>query len=273
MLDGLSFDYPDEFGVRWGISLDGWDSGSGTTLELIQRLRSPGGAWASSDPQRRAKTLTLSGTFTAPTPGVALDAAARLRAAVSPLPVPLKVTDWSGTKSLMVQRSDDLLIKDITDVTFSYSVQVVAADPRKSGETLARVTALPSSSGGLSVPFTVPFSINASVDTGQITLTNPGDMTGPVVARVDGPCSDFTITHAGASGTRIFSMNLPLADGEFVVIDMENETVKAQGQTGRTQWVTSRGFAGFDPGVNTWAFSASSATAALLTITATPSYE
>jgi hypothetical protein len=59
--------------------------------------------------------------------------------------------------------------------------------------------------------------------------------------------------------------------GEWLTINMDTHQVLANDQANRAQYITSAGWSGFDPGVNVWAFSASSYNAAsMLTVTATP---
>ena len=274
ILGGLDFSVPTPEGVEFIVTdVTGWDNGPASTLETIQRLRAPGG-WRSSDPQFTVRPLSLEVELASPNMAALLAAIRQIRQAATLEETLLTVTDpGAGPLSLRVSRQGEVLAVAHGENYGTVSVSLTAADSRKFGPTQQEATPLPSATGGLTVPFTVPFTINSVVQTGQISMTNDGDLTGPVVARVDGPCSDFTITHVGSSGSRIFSLALPLAAGEWVEIDMENETVLAQGQSSRSQWVTSRGFAGFDPGPNTWAFASSTATAAMLTITATPSYE
>jgi len=169
-----------------------------------------------------------------------------------------------------VRRDGDVLITWTDACVFEWSVQFVALDPRKFGVPLTGSTGLPSSSGGLTVPFTVPFAINSTVAYGQVSLTNPGNEVGPVTMRIDGPCTGPVITHAGSGLSLVFAASLTLGVGEFLAIDMEAQSVLAQGQSSRANWITSRGWSGFEPGSNTWAFTAASVTAALLTVTANP---
>lgn len=258
-----------------GLRLTGWDGSPGSNLQVTQKLRAPGG-WSSSDPQFTARTLGLTGFIVGPDAATVIAACDALAAAVTLTETDLTVTDAGvEPRTMRVARQGDLIVEGTPTATVKqFSIGLVAADPRKFGTTLSQTTALPSSSGGITVPFAVPFSIDSVVNTGQISMTNAGNTTGPVLARVDGPAPQgATVTHSSDAGTRIFSFNLPLADGEWVDIDMENETILAQGQASRSQWITSRGFAAFDAGVNTWAFSSPASTAATLTITATSASE
>jgi hypothetical protein len=123
------------------------------------------------------------------------------------------------------------------------------------------------------VPFTVPFTIPAVQSSGIVNATNPGNVNGPVTVRVTGPCVGPVVTHVDRFGNPdVFAMtgfNLPA--GQWVDVDMEAQTVLAQGQAERTQMVTSAGFGVFEPGLNTWAFTVASTTGTpTMSVTVTP---
>lgn len=108
----------------------------------------------------------------------------------------------------------------------------------------------------LTAALTVPFQINATTVTGQVNLNNPGNESGPVVLRIDGPCTGPVVTHVSTGNALVFSSSLVLQDNEFLLIDMDARTALANGQANRADYITSRGWSSFDPGDNTWAFSA-----------------
>jgi len=121
---------------------------------------------------------------------------------------------------------------------------------------------------------TIPFTIDAVTVTGQVSLVNPGNETGPVRLRIDGPCRGPVVTHVSSGTQLIFSSSLVLGAGEWIDVDMEARTVLANGQASRAPWITSRGWSGFTPGENTWAFTAAAFDAAArLTVVATPSWK
>lgn len=103
---------------------------------------------------------------------------------------------------------------------------------------------------------TVPFRINATTITGQVSLTNPGNESGTVVLRIDGPCVGPVVTHVSTGAALVFSSSLVLREGEWLEVDMDARTALANGQSNRAGYITSRGWSAFDPGLNTWAFSA-----------------
>ena len=155
-------------------------------------------------------------------------------------------------------------------MSFAWSIQVIALDPRKLGAPLTGSTGLPSSSGGFTFPHTFPFAINSTVVSGQVSLFNPGNETGPVTLRIDGPIVGPIITHVGSGLQLVFSASLTLGAGEFLLVDMEAHTAMAQGQSSRANWILSRGWSGLEPGNNTWSFAAASGTTGLLTVTGVP---
>ena len=271
VLGDLDLHSTDASGVQWVLAdLKGWGA-SGGTLAPTQKPRSAG-AWAGNS-YSRARSLVLTGTCIAPSAALASDALDRLIDAASLDDTRMDVIEGGRTRWAMVQRDGDVLPTWMGDTAFEYSVQAVALDPRKHGDPLTASTALPSSTGGLTVPFTVPFSINATQVSGQVSLTNPGNTSGSVRLRIDGPVTGPVVTHVATGLRLVFAASLVLGAGEWIDVDLEARTVMANGQSSRANWITSRGWSSFEPGPNTWAFTAVSYTpGALLTVTATPAW-
>jgi len=261
----------DDFGVTWILDENGvvgWGAPGGT-LAPVQKVRQRG-AWGGLS-YAQPRPMTMAGTCMAPTAALASLALDRLIDACSLDDTTLTVVESGRSRWCTVRRDGPVLDPQwIGTTAFTWSIQVVAVDPRKLGAPLTGNTGLPSSSGGLVVPFTIPFAINSVVGSGLVSLTNPGNETGPVTMRLDGPCNGPVITHTGSGLSLIFSASLVLLAGEWLDIDMEGHKVMAQGQSSRANAITSRGWSGFESGNNTWAFTAVSSSAARLTVTATP---
>lgn len=273
-LGGIPFGRVDSFGVDWAIDADGFDGwgATGSTRQSQQRVRQSGGT--SGRGYAKPRPLSFMGRAYAPTPELARDALDRLNAAVSINDTLLTVYEPGLTRHMAVYRSDDVIPKWQMPTILSWAFGMQSDDWRKFGADLTGVTFLPSSTGGLTIPFTIPFTINAVQVSGQVSLFNPGNDTGPVKLRIDGPCQGPVITHVGSGLSLVFSASLVLGAGEWLDIDMENQTVLANGQSSRSGYVTSRGWAGFEPGLNTWAFTAQGYDpAAKLTVIATPSWQ
>lgn len=273
VLGGLDLNTTEvDTGVLWAAEpIRGWQ-GPASSIAVARKPRAHGG-WAGSA-FMLPRHMTITGKVLAPSEEALTDALDRLNEAATLADTTLTVTEAAGARSCTVRREDEVLAPLITPLLAEFSVQLVAPDPRKFGAPLSGSTALPSSTGGLTVPFTVPFSIDAVTVSGQVSLTNPGNMTGPVSLRIDGPVTGPVVTHVGTGRALVFASSLVLGAGEFVTVDMERQEVLAQGQSSRAGWVTSDGWSGFQPGVNVWSFSALAYDAAsLLTVTATPTWE
>lgn len=272
VLGGLDLGTLEASGVKWTTqSVEGW-GGTGSSIAVVKKPRSAG-AWAGHG-YGLARHVSIGGLVRAPTEDAISDAFDRLSEAVAFEDTLLTITEGTRSRWCNVRREDEVLRSDLSPTIAKWSLQVVALDSRKHGASLTGSTRLPSFSGGLSVPFTVPFSINSTRVTGQVSLTNPGNETGPVSLRIDGPCVGPVVTHVSSGLSLVFASSLVLGVGEWIDVDMEAHTVMANGQSSRANWVTSRGWSGFVPGPNVWAFTAASYTAdALLTVTATPSWK
>jgi len=262
-------------GVEWVVQRDqfsGWDDGPASTVSIQQKARGDGG-WTGK-PNRKPMHPVLGGFVYAPNEDALDDARDRLKAACTLDLTTLTITRGSRARWTSVQREDEVLFKVLSPTKAAWSIQLVAPDSRKFGATLTDSTALPSTSGGLTIPYTIPYSINSTQVSGQVSLINPGNTPGPVRLRIDGPITGPVVTHVSSGLRLVFAASLTLGVGEFLTVDMESQLVLAQGQSGRANWVTSRGWSQFEPGVNTWAFTAVGYSPdALLTVSADPSWQ
>ncbi len=270
-IGGVTFGEIDANGVEWHMTdLAGWGSVA-STLQLTQKPRGPG-AFRSVPAFFTPRTLAPAGSVFAPSFDAASAAWDQLCAAFPLDPTVLSVTEGSRTRTMSVQRAGETLVTWLTDTTFQWSAQLSAADPRKMATALTTSTGLPSSTGGLTIPFTIPFTIASTVVSGQCSLINPGNTPGPLTLRIDGPIVGPVITHVSTGLALTFASSLTLNTGEFLLIDMEAQTALANGQSSRNGYITSRGWFGFDPGVNQFSFTAVSGSGQL-TVTGTPAWQ
>lgn len=256
----------------WLINQSGLTGISGEpapTLAPVQRTREDG-AW-SGDSFTGARYPGVAGTIRSDTPQLLNAAIDLLKAAVTNDEFTVTVTESGRARTLQVKRAGETIVQKVNNRFATYSILLEADDPRLFGEPMVASTHLQASSGGLTIPFTLPTPISATVTSGLISMTNPGSKTGKVTMRVDGPCHGPIITHRGSGASLVLSASLVQGVGEWIDIDMDAHTVLAQGQASRRGFVTSAGWSSFEPGLNVWAFSAASFDAgALLTITGTP---
>lgn len=257
----------DANGVLWWVEqLQGWGSPKGT-LTVTQRPRSHGGT--RSESFLTPRVIAVTGEIVAPTPALLAQARHQLDAAVSLTDTSFSVTEYGETLHATVTRQDEVLYGDETETWTTFSIQLVAEDPRRYGASASFSTGEGSQSGGLTFPATWPISWPATVVSGVVSFNNPGNTAAPVTLRIDGPCTGPIITHVTNGSQLVFASSLVLQSGEFLIVDMEARTVKAQGQASRVGYVTSRGWFQLDPGPNDIGFAASSYDAgALLTVTA-----
>lgn len=255
------------------LALDGWSGSPASTLTVDQRSGASGG-WASPNPVMRSRTYGLSGIVTHCDPERVSAALDILNDAVALDAVKMTVGEGDRRRWSMVQRQDEILVDDSDPQCAKWSVQLVAADPFKYDDPFVVSTAVPSTTGGLAIPTDVPFAITSTVATGSCSALNPGNATGPVRMRIDGPITGPVITHIGSGLALVFAASLTIAAGEWLDIDMQRRTVLANGTASRNGWVTSRGWSGFEKGPNTWSLAAvASSPGALLTVTATPAWK
>jgi hypothetical protein len=270
-LNGLVLSDIDAFGVDWSTwQVDGWDGSPASSLALTQKTRAAG-AWTSPR-NLAARSLGALGRFVAPDVDSAVAAIDRLNAAARLNGGTLSVQRGSQSRSCTVYRQGEVLLTEETATMYQWTVNLVAPDPRKFGTKVAASTGLPSSSGGLAIPFTIPFTIASTVVSGRCVLTNPGNATGPVTLRIDGPVVGPQIVHITSGLTLTFGSSLTINSGEWLTVDMEAQTALLNDQASRNNGITNRGWFGFSPGANEFDFSAVSGSGQL-TVTATPTWQ
>jgi hypothetical protein len=271
-IGNIIFNTVDANGTLWPVTVSsGWGTPAPTLTE-VQKVRRSG--FTDGDSFSAGRVMTLSGWIISTSPAQHSADWDSLISNVSRQPTLMQVSESGRVRWCMVRRSAEIIRTKHPGPASEFTIQVTAKDWRKFGTPLTGSTALPASSGGFTVPYTLPFDIPATSISGTVSLTNPGNETGPVTMRVDGPTIGPVITHLGSGLSLVFSASLVLNTGEWIDIDMENHTVLANGTASRAGYISSRGWSGFDSGPNIWQFTAFSFNAAsLLTVTATPADE
>ena len=270
-LGALPLGRVDEYGVDWAIDRRGFDGWGATrsTRRTEQKTRGHGGT--SGEGFLAPRAIAVRGRAYAPTPEAARYALDRLNDAASIDDFVYTVNEPGLSRWLFAHRVDDVQVSWTTPTELAWTVGLVADDPRKLHQELSAATGLPSTTGGLTIPYTVPFTINATTVSGQVSLTNPGNIAGPVRLRIDGPVAGPVITHVASGRSLVFSSSYTLGAGQWLDIDMDAHTVLENGQANRRMYVISDDWSGFEPGANTWTFTAATFDiAAALTVYATP---
>lgn len=272
-IGGYEFTDAAQPGVKFSQQkMSGWDGATASTKQLQQKPRA-GGAFKGNTPQRTARTITWGFQLHASSVAAMSAALDEINAAVGLDDVPMVVEVDGASRWAPVSQQDEPAIEEVHPLLKRISLQLSSAESRKFGQELTASTALPSSTGGLQIPFTVPFTIDATTVSGLVALTNPGNATGPVRLRINGPVTGPVVTHVGSGLALVFSSSIALGVGEWIDVDMEAQTVLAQGQSSRSGWVVQRDWSGFEEGPNVWAFSAVGYDpAASLQVFATPAW-
>ena len=231
-LGSVSLGMVDAAGVAWHLTgMEGWDSPD-QRAEYSAR-EADHGAWA-APVYLSQRPITLAGKIE--TSGVAV-----LDSAMEQLIAACALTDTTLTvyettpKQATVRRSGPLLLRPITDRIAEYSILVTAADPRRYSTTLqSQSTALPSVTGGLTLPITMPITISATTVAGSITLTNSGSMATRPTLTLAGPVDTPTIVAALPGGTVTqIAYGGALQAGDVLVIDSAARTVVLNGTASR----------------------------------------
>jgi hypothetical protein len=272
-VNNITMNTVDSSGIQWVLSdLQGWGS-PGSTAQATPRARGRGSTM--SEAFMKHRTLVGTGAILVNDPALLTTAIDQLIAAVDLDPFNIIVAEPGLTRSISVQRQDDVLPKKLNAYEAEFSFQVTAKDPLKYGDLVTTTTLLPSSSGGRTYPATYPITYTGVSNTGIVRVANPGNAQAPVWLRIDGPipAGGWTITHTGKKQSLSFASTLALAAGEFVTVDMDRREILAQGQSARAGYVTSRGWFSMDPGNNDIAFSAANySSTAQLTVTTKPAW-
>lgn len=272
-LGDLTLNAVDADGVVWVLEGFNWEDSAASTVEITQRGRGHGAT--GSEGFYQAMVYTLSGTIMAPSAALGFAARNRMAAAVTLEPFQMTVADGGAVLHSIVERQDQVIFKRLNPTDRTFSIQVVAKDPRKFGDLVSYSTVLPFSSGGLVRPSTWPRTWSGVSGTGTVTVNNPGNTEAPVWLRIDGPlpAGGHSVTHQGKKRTLTFGTTLALAAGEFLTVDMDRREVLAQGQSARSGYVTNRGWFSLDPGDNVISFSSVNYSAtASLTLTTKPAW-
>lgn len=231
-LGSISLGMVDAAGVAWHLQeLEGWDSPD-LRAEYSAR-EADHGAWA-APVYLSQRPITLAGRIEAGNIASLDSAVEQMIAACSLTDTTLTVYETTA-KQATVRRSGKPLIRPITDRIAQYSLLVTAADPRRYSTVLqSQSTALPSVTGGVTLPITMPLTITATTVSGSITLTNTGSIATRPTLTIAGPVVTPTIVAAlpGGAVTQIIYGDT-LQAGDVLVIDSAARTVVLNGTASR----------------------------------------
>lgn len=229
----------DAAGVAWVLQkLEGWDS-SDSRGEVQQREGSHGSWFA---PVYLAdRPITLEGLIIAPDRAALEEAMERLRAAAGLSDTVLVVWE-TVAKRAVVRRSGRVVIQYVTDDKATFSVLVTAADPRRYEiDQQSGTTGLPVSSGGITLPFTLPVTLSAVSVSGQVTATNAGTVESCPVIRIDGPVANpVVLAQYQDSTVRQLRYGETIASGDYLTIDVDSKQALLNGSASRRRYLSAQ---------------------------------
>lgn len=138
-----------------------------------------------------------------------------------------------GTEYVMFGRPR-LWEPEMTHIEFGYAytrAAFVAQDPRiYSGTLHEESTGLPTQTGGLTVPLTVPFTIDGTLTNGRADLVNDGTTNTSVLFRIDGPVEQPWVAIQRPDGTtQQIRMGLDLSASQWLELDTAAGTALLNG--------------------------------------------
>ncbi|GAA3384511.1 hypothetical protein [Streptomyces racemochromogenes] len=236
-LGSLQLSISDDSGVDWVVTdLQGWSS-PGVRAEASPR-QADHGSWP-APVYLDARPITIVGSIEAQTESARDAAVEQLIAAVALEDTILTVAE-SIPKQVTVRRSGDVLVQLEGPYNASYSLMVTAYDPRRYSTTLqTQSTGLPSVTGGLTLPISMPISFATTITGGAFTLINDGSIGTRPVFTVQGPAVNPIIVCTHPDGTvDQLSYAATLVLGDTLVIDTAAHSVTLNGTVSRRRYLS-----------------------------------
>lgn len=235
----VTFGETDANGTQWfWLELDGWD-GSDVSGQVVQRASDHGG-WPTQQ-FYAPRSLTWSVLIIAPSQELRDVARAQLQSAISVSDLSTFTYNEPIPKQAMVRRSGRIAETYATLNEAAFAIPLICPDPRKYGTSLKTATATfldNTTSLGVTVPFTVPWSSPAQPPQGSVTVTNAGDFETRPVISITGPVISPTLVSI-TSGKEVSWTGLTLAAGDTLVVDFDSRQAILDGNALRPADFTS----------------------------------
>lgn len=133
---------------------------------------------------------------------------------------------WFG-RTRMVEPEEDLAAGGYGFVQCSF----VAPDPRRySAELTSQSTGLPVQQGGLTFPETLPWTVDGTLVSGRLSLTNSGTAEAPLTLRIDGPVvNPIVLLRRPDLVVQSIEFTVTLLDGQYLQVTTENHLALING--------------------------------------------
>lgn len=213
----------DEYGTEWVCEdEDGWSSSPPVRATLEDR-QADDGAW-SGPGYYGSRVINLSGKARSPSRVEMLAAKDRIKASISARSlVPLRVDEAHMSRMAMVRLSDQVDTKDVSAQIFSWSLTLVAPDPRRYAvETQTATTTLPTGlTAGRVYSRTYPLVYGGDVEgpSGSVFINQIGDYDQtPARILFTGPLVSPRVEHVQSG--RNLTFDVTLSYGDIVAVDL-----------------------------------------------------
>lgn len=281
-LNGFPLYGVDDNGCEWHVTyqdVSGLFDGVASTLKTSEKAIADG--WYANLPRLQGRTITVEGYII----GRCTESC---------------VTSWNAFKSVL-DLAGMRLVARLGDIGRQVQVLQSAAAPlvKWSGvnmlkfslgltslssclyglESVSGVTALPSSSGGMTFPCMFEDSAGSlsrwmwseTIVSGRVALSNAGTASSPVMIRIDGPVVAPQVLHVGSGHVIAFDISLGL--GHYVTINGVTHEILVDGTDPARGRVVRREWSQAEPGENVWGFNASEySVGARMTVSFYPAY-
>lgn len=161
----------------------------------------------------------------------------------------VKLVSWARPRNLRLPITLDYLYGlPIAEI------RLVATDPLFYSTTeLSVSTTIATSGSGRSWPTVWPREWGTASESGSMSLTNSGIIEAPMNVRFDGPVSNPSIEDQ--TNGRSMSLDIDIADGDYIVIDTAQRSVLLNGTANRYSSLSlSNGWFGVAPGTNSFVY-------------------
>lgn len=140
--------------------------------------------------------------------------------------------EWGGREFVMFGRPRQVQVSS-ENASVGKSVAqcaFVAADPRRYSASLTSLsTGLAVQSGGLTLPLTMPFTIDGVLTGGEVTIPNGGSTDLPITVRIDGPVVEPGVVVRLDDGPVQVRFDLTLRSGQWLEISSVNRQALLNG--------------------------------------------
>lgn len=229
----------DAEGVDWRIrpNVEGWWGGAPVSHRVTDKPAAPG-VWIGTS-SHSARSVTLAGVLVGPTQQAVAAALDTLNALADLDDAPLQVETPAGVRIAWVRRDSETLTSWASDLAVTFSVSLIAADPRLYGPVQRTVVLPVSQVGGIRYPLTYPLRYHGVGAQSSTLLVNAGNAAAPVRLVAHGPLPDGVRV---VLGSRTLAFDMPLFAGQSVVLDGRSRTASIGGvdmsqHLSRREWV------------------------------------